>query len=158
PIPEAAIGDWADMHAVDNADVNAWRTRRPAKQVQRARAGYYGNITFIDHQIGRLIYELKKYHLAAWQTTMVIFLSDHGDMMGDHHPWRTTDAYEGSARIPMIVRTPATWEGPRGQVRDEVVERRDVMPTFLEAAGLAPPQTVTGRSMMPLVRGETAPW
>ena len=153
-MPPPYLGDWCGMHDLDLDDTNAWRSHRSDREIQRARACYYGNVTFIDHQIGRLIYELRREAPEVWRNTLIIFTSDHGDMLGDHHLWRKTYAYEGSARIPMTVRPPLTWDCPRGQVRDEVVELRDVMPTFLEAAGVAIPETVDGMSMMPLVGGD----
>ena len=123
-------------------------------ETQRARACYYGSITFIDHQIGRLLYELKKEHGAAYENTLIIFTSDHGDMLGDHCKWRKGDPYEGSARVPMIVRPPTNWNWPVGQTLDQVVELQDIMPTALDAAGVAIPGTVDGRSMLPLARGD----
>ncbi len=90
----------------------------------------------------------------AWDNTLVVFLSDHGDMLGDHHLWRKGYAYEGSARIPMFIRPPNNWQVPRGQVLDNVVELRDVMPTLLDAAGLAVPSACQGHSLLPLVRGQ----
>ncbi|MDH7571576.1 MAG: sulfatase-like hydrolase/transferase, partial [Armatimonadota bacterium] len=161
PIPPPYVGDWAHIHdgREGAADVNAWRSRRPEHETRRARACYYGSVTFIDHQIGRLLYELRHYHRDAWQNTFVLFTSDHGDMLGDHHLWRKTYAYEGSARIPMILRPPDGWKWPRGLVLDHLVELRDVMPTFLEAAGAPIPENVDGKSLLPLARGETeTPW
>lgn len=161
PIPAPHIGDWAHIHTghPDANDVNAWRSRRSEEETRRARACYYGNVTFIDHQIGRLLYELRMHHREAWQNTFILFTADHGDMLGDHHLWRKTYAYEGSTRIPMIVRPPLGWGCPRGQVLDQVTELRDVMPTFLEAAGVSIPDTVDGQSLLPLARGEAnTPW
>lgn len=161
PMPEPAVGEWSAGHDGQPTanSVNAWRARRSPEEIRRARACYYGSITFIDHQIGRLLYELRMQDPQAYANTFVIFLSDHGDMLGDHHLWRKTYAYEGSARIPMIVRPPKSWGWPAGLVRDEVVELRDVMPTFLEAAGVDVPPTVDGASLLPLVRGEeSAGW
>jgi arylsulfatase A-like enzyme len=151
PIPPPFIGDWCGMHDVDSDDTNAWRSHRADHEIRRARACYYGSVTFIDHQIGRVIYELRRHAPEVWRNTLVIMTSDHGDMLGDHHLWRKTYAYEGSARIPMIVRPPMTWDCPRGQALGQVVELRDVMPTFLEAAGVPIPETVDGMSMLPLV-------
>jgi arylsulfatase len=79
-------------------------------------------------------------------------------MLGDHYHWRKTYAYEGSARIPFVVRYPRSWGLPRGQVLDQVVELRDVMPTLLEAAGVEIPGSVDGQSVLTLARGETAGW
>ncbi len=157
-LPEAAVGDWAGLYdsPAQPDNVNAWRSARSAVETRRARAGYYGSVTFIDHQIGMLLYELQAVGEAA--NTMIVFCSDHGDMLGDHHLWRKTYAYEGSARVPFIVRPPATMKLPGHQVVDQVVELRDIMPTLLEAAGAPIPASVDGRSVLPLLRGETAGW
>lgn len=159
PIPAPHVGDWAAIHDIDCDDVNAWRSHRSEEEIRRARACYYGSVTFIDHQVGRFLHELRRQCPEAWRNCLIIFTSDHGDMLGDHHLWRKTYAYDGSARIPMIVRPPLDWDCPRGQVLDHVVELRDIMPTFLQAAGLDIPDTVDGSSMAPLVRGDAcAPW
>lgn len=157
-IPPAAVGDWATEFDRPTADVNAARTRRPDRQIHRARAGYYGNITFIDHQIGRLLYEFGKRDPQALANTLIVFTSDHGDMMGDHHHWRKTYAYEGSARVPFLMRFPAGWDGPRGQTVDVPVELRDIMPTLLDAAGAPIPESVDGASLLGPARGQTAGW
>lgn len=157
-MPQPYMGDWSSIHDIPCDDVNAWRAHRSEREVQRARACYYANVTFIDHQIGRLLYELRRLSLEMWRNTLIIFCSDHGDMLGDHYLWRKTYAYEGSARIPLIIRPPLTWDCPRGQVRYEVVELRDIMPTFLEAAGAPIPPTVDGQSLLPFVRGEEPEW
>lgn len=90
---------------------------------------------------------------------MIIFTSDHGDMMGDHHHWRKTYAYEGSARIPFVVKYPDTWTDiPRNAVYDHPVELRDIMPTLLDAAGMPIPESVDGRSLLDIPRGPAANW
>ncbi|HET7558621.1 MAG TPA: arylsulfatase [Limnochordia bacterium] len=157
-VPEAAVGDWAGEFDIPNADVNAPWGRRTRREIHRARAGYYGNITFIDHQIGRVLYELQHHDPEALANTFILFTSDHGDMMGDHHHWRKTYAYEGSARVPMLMQFPRSWSLPRKQVLDQVVELRDIMPTLLDAAGVEIPESVDGQSLLNLARGETDGW
>jgi len=161
PVPAPSIGDWSEMYndPINAQFVNAWRGKIPDHLIERARRAYYGSITFIDHQIGRLLYELRQIDRSSFEdNTVVLFFSDHGDMLGDHYLWRKTYAYEASARIPMIVRTPEAWGTPRAQVCEQVVELRDVMPTILSAAGVDIPETCQGKDMMPLVRGESAEW
>lgn len=153
-IPAPHIGDWAAEFNHKVADTNAPRTSRSATETRRGRAGYYGNITFIDHQIGRFLYELKKRDPQAWAETLVVFTSDHGDMMGDHYHWRKTYAYEGSARVPFLMRYPQSWDLPRGATLAGPVELRDTMPTMLEAAGVEMPDSVDGDSLLKLARGE----
>lgn len=157
-LPAPAIGDWAEPFGVPNADTNADRGKRSDREIRRAQAGYYGNITFIDHQIGRVLYELRHRDPEAYENTLVIFASDHGDMVGDHHHWRKTYAYEGSARVPLIVCPPRTWDVERGSVHDQPVELRDIMPTLLDAAGVTVPESVDGESLLRLVRDPEAPW
>jgi arylsulfatase A-like enzyme len=79
-------------------------------------------------------------------------------MQGDHNLWRKTYAYEGSARIPLLIVPPAEQGKPPRPVADEVVELRDVMPTLLEAAGLPIPGTVDGSSMWPLRAAPATGW
>ena len=158
-IPKPAIGDWAAEFDHEIADVNAPRTHRTDAETHRARAGYYGNITFIDHQIGRVLYELRRHDPNTYRNTLIIFTSDHGDMMGDHHHWRKTYAYEGSARIPFIVKYPDAWRDvARGVAYDHPIELRDVMPTMLHAAGVDIPASVDGQSLLDIARGQADSW
>jgi arylsulfatase A-like enzyme len=157
-IPRPFVGDWAARYDRRVADVNAPRTRRTDAEIHRARASYYGNITFIDHQIGRVLYELRRHDPKAYANTLILFTSDHGDMMGDHHHWRKTYAYEGSARVPFLMRYPDDWPFARNRVLDQPVELRDIMPTLLDAAGISIPDCVDGQSLLRLSRGETDGW
>jgi len=154
---EPRVGDWANVHDVpeDGASPTAWRGVRSREEIKRARAGYYGSINFIDHQIGRLLIHLENTGLL--NNTVIIFTSDHGDMMGDHHLWRKTYAYEGSAHVPLIVRMPTSFGKPIPYV-NKPVSLQDIMPTILEATGVLIPDTVDGRSVLPLMRGETSEW
>lgn len=159
-LPEPHLGAWAAMHD-DRAtahDPNAWRGRMTPEQIRRARAGYYGCISFIDTQIGRLLNWLRAHRSEQLANTWFLFTSDHGDMQGDHNLWRKTYAYEGSARIPFLVVPPRVHSGPLRAVAGEVVELRDVMPTLLDAAGMAIPGTVDGRSVLPLLGAPARDW
>jgi arylsulfatase A-like enzyme len=124
-----------------------------AKQVRHSRNGYYGSVSFVDEQIGRVLEVLEKRGML--DNTLILFTSDHGDMTGDHNLWRKSYGYEQSAHIPMLLRLPKGMDsGAKGQVRTEPVELRDVLPTFLDAAG-AEPVDVEGKSLLGLVRGKT---
>ena len=157
-IPLSPVGEWAGVHDVprDAAHPDAWHGKMTPAQVKRARAGYFGEISFIDSQIGRLINWIRRYDSESYRNAWIVFTSDHGDMQGDHNLWRKTYAYEGSSRIPLIVVPP----GQAGNSRTgEVVELRDIMPTLLEAAGvLRLPPTVEGRSLAPLLNGPAPDW
>jgi len=89
------------------------------------------------------------------ENTIIVFTSDHGDMLGDHHHWRKTYAYEPSARVPFLVRLPDSMGGgKRGHVSNAPVELRDILPTFLDVAGIESPIELDGRSMVPLARAD----
>ena len=154
-LPEIPIGDWAAKHDVPQPglELTAWRGRLTPEQNQRGRAGYMGCCTHIDYELGRMMQEMGR--MGVLDNTLILFTSDHGDMMGDHHLHRKTYAYEGSARIPMLVRYPAGLDAPSGTFRHPV-GLQDAMPTFLEAAGVEIPSSVTGASLLAAVRGE--PW
>lgn len=157
-VPEAVVGDWAEPYAKQVDGVNAPFSMRPKEQTRRARAGYYGNITFIDHQIGRVLYEMGKLGTVDPKNTLIVFTSDHGDMMGDHHHWRKTYGYEGSARVPLIVTLPEDWKIKQRAVDSHPVEMRDIMPTLLEAAGAKIPKSVDGQSLLSLAEGRETSW
>jgi len=159
-IPKAVVGAWAERYACRGQKLPAdtWRGDLGEEQVRRSRQGYYGSVTFVDEQIGRILEVLGE---RGWlEDTLILYTADHGDMTGDHNLWRKTYAYEASARIPMLVRWPERFvSARRGQVLAQPVELRDVLPTFLDAAGaLADPKRFDGRSLLDLVRGKTDGW
>lgn len=158
-LPPPAVGDWAAMHddPRDAARSETWRGKMTPRQIHRARAGYYGEISFIDAQIGCILNYLQEQQPAALKNTWFILISDHGDMQGDHHLWRKAHAYEGSARIPFMIVPPAA-HGPRRPVADEVVELRDVMPTLLALASIEAPPTCLGQNLLPLLDAPAAAW
>jgi len=157
-LPPVPVGDWAGKHDMPNPGLGrtAWHGRLTDSQLQRVRAGYMGTVTHIDCEFGRMIEQLTRYVLPEGiDNTLIVFTSDHGDMQGDHNLLRKTYAYEGSARIPFLVRYPAGMDLPSGTF-EQVMGLQDVMPTILEAAGVGVPDSVTGRSVLGAVRGE--PW
>ncbi len=154
-IPQPVVGDWASGNDVPQPGLSrrAWAGRLTPEQNRRMRAGYMGCITHIDYQLGYLMDVLAGWGL--WDDTLVIFTSDHGDMMGDHHLHRKCYAYEGSARVPFVMKYPGKLEAPTGRF-DHVVALQDVMPTILDAAGVETPTSVTGSSVFGAIRSN--PW
>ena len=159
-MPEPAIGDWAAKYAPHDEPPkpNLWHGDLGVKQAKKSSRGYYGSVTFIDEQVGRILSALKK--RGKYDNTLIIFFSDHGDMLGDHHLWRKTYAYEGSAKIPMLLRWPKVMgmDNQRGKMLPQPTELRDVLPTFLDAAGAPIPDHIDGKSLLELVRGNTKNW
>lgn len=159
-LPTPRLGEWSAVHDDPETALNpnAWRGRMSPEQIKRARAGYYGCVSFIDTQIGRLLNGMEQRCRQTLDNTWFLFASDHGDMQGDHNLWRKTYAYEGSARIPLFLVPPRRQGKPDRGVAGEVVELRDVMPTLLEAAGLPAPSTVDGKSLIPLLGKPATGW
>ncbi len=158
PLPEARAGKWADKYRPRNsAKRDIWHGELSPAEVRRSRQAYYGCVTQVDEQIGRILEVLE--NRGMLDETLIIFTSDHGDMTGDHHLWRKSYAYEPSARIPMLMRWPTgLLSARRGQVFHQPVELRDLLPTFLEAAGAEPARPVDGRSLLSLVRDNGRGW
>ena len=160
-MPAPPVGDWID-DCISLLPAGARHPCRPdlaagdmnPHVLQRARAGYYGHMTHIDHQINRFLEILTGY--SSEENTYVCFTSDHGEMLGDHHLFRKSLPYEGSARVPLILKGPRASGIQPASVSDAVVELRDIMPTLLDCAGLPIPKTVEGRSLLPATRGEPA--
>ncbi|NMB11977.1 MAG: arylsulfatase [Firmicutes bacterium] len=156
-LPLPPLGDWADQD-----DIERWGlvpdTRRgliDKRALHRARAAYYALVTHIDHQIGRFLEALNE--TRELDNTVILFTSDHGELLGDHNLFRKSLPYEGSARVPFVLRLPNNAERVTKTV-DKPVELRDVLPTLLQAAGLPIPDTIDGKSVVPLCRGERIPW
>lgn len=155
PVPD--VGKWAENFApCDPSNYTLWHGDLGIEQARKSRRGYYGSISFIDEEIGRILSILERRGLL--ENTLILVTADHGDMMGDHHHWRKSYAYEGSARIPFLVRPPAGITERRGEVFEQVVELRDVFPTFLDAAGRSVPDNLDGISVLDLIRGKTEGW
>ena len=157
-LPKAVVGGWAQRYAPRSDNGRAiWHGDLGPAQVRSARQGYYGSISQVDDQIGRILEALEQRKLL--DETLILMTADHGDMTGDHHLWRKSYAYEPSARIPMLMRWPSGLvSARRGQVLDQVVELRDVLATFLDAASVEPRERLDGASLLTLVKGQTEGW
>lgn len=114
-------------------------------QQQDAMAGYYASITHVDHQIGRIITTLKEE--GTYDDTIILFTSDHGEMLFDHSLWRKVFPYEGSTHIPFLVHVGKNIASILPHQVAGVMELRDIMPTLLDLCGIAIPDTVDGVSL-----------
>lgn len=103
--------------------------------LRRIKALYYGNISLIDKGVGRILDALDGLGLA--ENTLVVFASDHGEMMGDHGAFQKSKPYEASARVPFLARLPGRIEA--GRTPADRVSLLDLMPTFLSLAGVEYP-------------------
>jgi arylsulfatase A-like enzyme len=107
-----------------------------ADMLRRVKALYAGSISLIDKGVGRILDTLDELGLA--DDTMVVFVSDHGEMMGDHGMWQKGIPYEASVRVPMLLRLPGRVQA--GTVNDDLVSLLDLAPTFLDVAEKAYPE------------------
>ncbi len=130
------------MDAVDVTD----------EQVRRARHAYYGAITFCDRNLGVLTRALERTGLA--QDTVVVFLGDHGEMLGERGLWYKMSFFEGACRVPLLVSAPGLFAPRRVP---EAVSLVDVLPTLVELAGGRPERDlagpIDGRSLVPHLGG-----
>ena len=128
--------------------------RAPAneKKLRRLKAVYYGLMSEVDAAIGRVIACLKE--TGRWDTTLIVFTSDHGEQMGDHWLLGKCGYFDASYRIPLIVRDP---RAKGGHLVDSFTENVDIMPTLLDALGLDVPVQCDGFSLRPFLTGLGAP-
>lgn len=118
------------------------------------RRRYFGYCSYIDHQIGRVFQALQETN--QWDNTIVVFTSDHGDMVGAHGMILKLGCcgYEELYRVPTFVHIPGVTRA--GSSTDALASNIDFMPTLLEATGLSVPSNLDGKSLLPLLRGETS--
>ena len=116
------------------------------EQITLMRRVYYGMVTLIDGEIGRILDFLDTCELS--ENTLLIFTSDHGDYQGDHGMFAKSPAlYDVLARVPFIVRWPG--EIDSGRLDDRFASHVDLMPTFAAAAGLPCPEQAQGVDLLP---------
>ncbi|MFF0345776.1 sulfatase [Kribbella sp. NPDC004875] len=120
-------------------------------ELQDVKAAYWAMVTLVDDEVGRILAALEAEGLA--DNTIVVFTSDHGEMLGDHQLMlKGPMMYDCAVRVPLVVRWPG--QLPAGERRTELVQWIDLAPTFLEAAGAPALPRGQGQSLLPLARGE----
>ncbi|MDE6500192.1 MAG: sulfatase-like hydrolase/transferase, partial [Rikenella sp.] len=140
------------QHAFDNGEL---RVRdevvvpapRSAATVRRELADYYGMISEVDTQIGRVIDALKK--SGKLERTIVVFAGDNGLAMGQHGLMGKQSLYDHSIKVPLVVWAPGV---PAGERNEGLCYLYDINPTLSELLGMEPAATVTGRSLAPALR------
>jgi arylsulfatase A-like enzyme len=155
-VPDPVIGDWAEppAHGGKGCGPASMSVDLRGEALLCARAAYYGLINHVDDQLRRVLDRIRRQE----GDTVVVFTSDHGEMLGDHYCWHKVRPYEAAARIPLLVCAPRRF-GIEPQTRiDAVACLEDIMPTVLEMAQVDVPDTVEGRSLLPLLRGEQVEW
>jgi arylsulfatase A-like enzyme len=117
------------------------------------RATYYGLMSEIDDQLGRVFAYLEE--TGQWDDTLIVFTCDHGEQLGDHHLLGKIGYFDQSYRIPLIVCDPSTEaDATRGRIVERFTETIDTMPTILEWLDAEIPRQCDGHSVLPFVRGD----
>lgn len=124
------------------------------EQARLCKRAYYGAISFVDAQIGRVVAALDR--LGLRENTVIVFWSDHGYHLGEHGLWMKQSCFEEAARVPVIIVLPATARA--GQTCPRPVELLDLYPTLADLAGLPPPAQIAGHSLRPLLEDPQAAW
>ncbi|SFI66507.1 choline-sulfatase [Albimonas pacifica] len=156
PIPAIPYAE-QDAHSRRLFDANDWRKFDiTGEDIRRSRRAYFANISYLDDKIGEILEALRG--TRQEEDTIVLFLSDHGDMLGERGLWFKMSFFEGSARVPLMIAAP----GLAPRLEETPVSTIDVAPTLGALAGvdiseIAP--WTDGENLVPLAKGEprTAP-
>ena len=122
-------------------------------QIREMTAYYYALITHIDAEVGRLVNGLKA--SGSYEDTIIVFMSDHGELLGDHGYTEKCFMYEASVRVPCVVSWPNGL--PPGQRVTSPLGGVDLMPTLIDLAGTATPTAIDGISVAESIRNGTEP-
>ena len=120
---------------------------------REALRGYFASISYMDSLVGEVLGALDRAKLT--ESTIVVFWSDHGWHLGEHHRWQKRSLFEESSRVPLIVSAPGM---RKGQVSRGLVELVDLYPTLAELGGIVPPPGFEGQSFVPLLKQPDRPW
>ncbi len=165
PIPTTFLADVSDRPDFYAKRQNGFRNNPDKAKLRRMIAHYYGLCTMLDDLCGRIFDTLKAERL--WDNTLIIYMSDHGDLMGDFGMSGKGNFLDGSIHVPLIVKAPADprLDGVRSESNTKakraesvvgLVEHFDVAATILDYAGVAKPTSMSAESLRPLVEGNGA--
>ena len=147
-VPAFAYEDH-DPHSKRIFDANDWRSYDITQDhVARARRGYFANISYLDDKIGELLRILED----TRQQAVIVFVSDHGDMLGERGLWFKMSMYDGSSRVPLMIAAP---DLTPGRV-DTPVSTLDLGPTLADLAGIDTSEIAPwtdGTSLLPVAAG-----
>jgi arylsulfatase A-like enzyme len=147
------LADEAARHPFLESALGLWFCRAPKDELEQRQwvATYYALIREVDDQLGRLFDAIQA--SGQWDDTLIIVTADHGEELGDHWLSGKLGWFDGSYRVPLLIRDPrAATDG--GSVVEEFTENVDIMPTILDWLGVEHlPLQCDGRSVMPLVGG-----
>jgi choline-sulfatase len=125
------------------------------REIKRAMAAYYGMIETVDMYYGQILDTLRQVgqDLDDW---IIVYTTDHGEMLGEHGIWEKKTFFEASARVPLIIRWPAGFDG--GRMVHENVNLCDLFATLCDLCDIPTPEGLDSRSLVPLLHGKNAGW
>jgi len=155
-LPYAPPGDRDDVPVAafaHNCPIPHYNLEEPV--LLGATQAYYACVSFIDAQVGRLLAALERLDLT--DNTIVVFWSDHGYHLGEHHGvWQKRTLFEQGARAPLIIRAPG--QSGNGTASPRVVEFLDIYPTLTSLAEIDAPVQLAGKDLCPLLANPIADW
>ena len=152
-LPEVPAMDYEehDAHSKRIFDANDWRSFDITEEdIRRSRRAYFANISYLDDKVGEVLEALE----STRQEATILFVSDHGDMLGERGLWFKMSFLEGSARVPMMIAAPQMEAG----LVETPVSNIDVCPTLCDLAGVSMVEVMpwtTGESLVTLGQGGT---
>jgi len=143
PIPEVPEGDLDDVPKLGKTGTTSQGVgiAQYPDNIRKMWADYYATVTFMDEQLGKVLAELDRQGLR--DSTLVIFTSDHGYHLGEHHLWQKMNFKEEVTRVPLLVSAPG-FESGRTMALTELM---DLYPTICDLVGVSTPETVQGKSL-----------
>jgi arylsulfatase A-like enzyme len=131
-------------------DENLLPWPRPAEKVRELLADYYGLVTHLDENVGKIIATLKENGL--YENTIIVYTADNGLAAGSHGLLGKQNLYEHSTKVPLIITGPGI---PKEKISDALVYLFDIYPTLAELARLPSPENIDGKSLVPVITGKS---
>src|SRR6266851_5663468 len=153
---EAAQHPWLAYHLAKIHAAPLPEQKRPIlgalddAALRQLRATYYGMISQVDDELGRLFDALRE--SGAYERTLIVITADHGEQLGDHWMIGKDGYFDAAFHIPLLIRDPRP--APRGLAVDDFTEAIDIMPTVLDFLGLAIPPQLDGQSLAPFLAAQ----
>jgi arylsulfatase A-like enzyme len=154
---ELPISPASDVHPLHRAMLGIPLVAAPRDEssLRELRAQYYGMVSEVDAQLGRVLAAIKE--RGEWDDTVVVVAADHGEQLGDHGLVEKLGYFEESYHVPLIVRDPSR-PAAHGSVIDAFTENVDVLPTICELVGAEIPVQVDGLPLTSFLEGTTPTW
>jgi iduronate 2-sulfatase len=155
-LPKVPVDDLEDVGQATRAYKTNESLQITTEQMPGILSAYYGCVSHMDFQVGRLLDALVE--LGLKETTLVVFTSDHGYHLGEHHKWQKQHLFEETTRVPFILSAPWLSE-VHGKSTQHMCELVDLYPTVSSLCHLSPPEYIQGESMVSILKDvETKSW